>query len=345
MRLMYTLPSETAPQAGTLLCWPYAGSDWQPWLADIQTTYIDLITTLSHHTHVYCVCHDAATEAQIRKRLTHADITRVTFLKLPYHDTWVRDFGPLFVKDVNGQVHLLDFIFNGWGTRFEAKDDAEFCSHLSKHPLFKTLPYHPMDIILEGGSIEFAGHGPMITTDSCLNHAQRQGNTTTAERDAQLKTYLGFETHYAFKTGHLIGDDTDNHIDMLIRFGTDHTLAYAVCDTPDDPHYTLLGQMRDELLAWNQTLDTPYALQPMPIPEPLFNDDGERLPASYLNFICVNDVVLVPQYNVSTDSTALTRLQRLYPDHTLLPFNCQTLIQQGGALHCATMQIPKGGVS
>jgi agmatine/peptidylarginine deiminase len=153
---------------------------------------------------------------------------------------------------------------------------------------------------------------------------------------------LGIERTLWLDHGMLRGDDTDGHVDMLARFCTPYVIAYLQCTDPADEHYDELSAMERQLRDFITHDGVPYTLCPLPMPQPVYSEDGERLPASYANFLIINDAVLVPVYNDPADRQVLTVLQKCFPDREIVAINCLPLIQQYGSLHCATMQLPEG---
>ena len=141
--------------------------------------------------------------------------------------------------------------------------------------------------------------------------------------------------------GHLEGDDTDAHIDTLARFADPQTIVYMSCDDPHDSHFAALQAMQQELQQLRQANGQAYNLIPIPLPQAIYQD-GRRLPASYVNFLIINQAVLLPIYDdARTDAIAIAQMQRAFPQHLIIPIDCRALIAQNGSLHCITMQIPQ----
>jgi agmatine/peptidylarginine deiminase len=201
-------------------------------------------------------------------------------------------------------------------------------------------PIRTIDFILEGGSIESNGIDTVLTTGNCLLGKNRN-NLDKQKIETLLKKHLHAEQVLWLKHGHLQGDDTDSHIDNLARFVTPDTIAYLSCDNTADVHYSDLREMQFELGRFRQTNGEPYRLLPLPLPAPCYSQlDGRRLPASYLNFLIINDAVLVPEFNCDTDQIAQQTLQQCFPDRTIIVVNSQRFIEQNGGIHCLTMQLP-----
>lgn len=337
------LPAEWASQDGVLLAWPHAQSDWLPILPRIEQVYCELVYQITRFEHVVLLCHtsDLANAVQEKLAARGVNLQRIHLLAVKYNDTWLRDSGPITVMSAGSDLLACDFRFNGWGGKFDASLDDAICHTLSTQPLFKAK-YKPYELILEGGSIDSDGEGSLLTTRQCLL-------TETRNPGMQIKDYEKFfadefgSTHVIWlQHGELQGDDTDGHVDMLARFCTPDTIAYTSCEHTDDVHHPSLAALAAELTALRTPAGQPYNLVPLPIPKPLHNQEGRRLPASYANFLIINDAVLVPVYEDANDEVVLQRLQGCFPDREVIGIPARAIIEQSGSLHCLTMQLPKG---
>jgi len=338
------LPAEWAPQDAILLTWPHADSDWRPWLDRVDRTFVALAAAIGHYEAVVIGCRDPKHSQHVRHLLAAADINmqRCRLHVVLSNDVWARDHGPITVYR-NGRPVLLDFRFNGWGGKFACELDNRITAHLHESGAFGTTPLEPVDLILEGGSIETDGQGTLLTTADCLLNPNRNG-LDRAALERRLSETLGFARFLWLRHGHLAGDDTDSHIDTLARFCDVRTIAYQGCTDPDDPHHEPLRAMAEELRAFRTAEGEPYRLVELPLPGARCDENGNRLPAGYANFLILNGAVLVPTYDDPLDAVALARLRDCFPDREVIGVPCTTLIRQGGSLHCTTMQLPAGTV-
>jgi agmatine deiminase len=188
-----------------------------------------------------------------------------------------------------------------------------------------------------GGCIESDGEGTLLTTTECLLNPNRNPHLSRDQLEARLREELGVETILWLTHGALAGDDTDAHIDTLARLCPERTIVYVSCNDPGDEHYGDLQAMEAELRTFPG-----FRLLPLPWPAAKYDDDGQRLPATYANFLVLNGAVLVPTYDDPADVLALEVVQKAFPDREILGIDCRTLILQHGSLHCVTMQIPGG---
>ena len=335
------LPAEWEPQAAVLIAWPHAGTDWAGRLASVETTYAALAAAVTRFESLVIVVPDAAVRghAEAQVRAAGAALDRIRFVELPYDDTWLRDSGPITLRDAAGRFQLTDFRFTGWGGKFGADQDDALVAGLVAAGVFGRAAHRRIDWALEGGGIESDGAGTVLTTWRCLT--QRHPEQSREEMDAILRDGLQARRILWLDHGYLEGDDTDAHIDTLARFAPDDRIVYQACDDASDPHFQELRQMAGELAALRTTDGRPYTLHPLPWPRPVI-DEGRRLAASYANYLVVNGAVLVPAYGDAADADAARAIGEAYPGREIVPVPCRPLIWQNGSLHCITMQLPAG---
>jgi len=314
----YRLPAEWEPQSGVQLTWPHAETDWAPMLDEITETYREMADAIRRYEPVLIV-------------------------EPPTNDTWARDHGFITLVDDQGGIRLLDFKFNGWGEKFPADLDNAINRRLYDEGRVKGEYVSQLDFVLEGGAIESDGRGTVFTTTNCLLAPHRNQPMTQQQIEERLKEALCAERIVWIDHGNLTGDDTDGHIDTLVRIAPDDTLLYVGCDDVEDEQYTELHLMETQL----QTLRTldghPYRLLKLPMPHPIYDEDGMRLPATYANFLVINGAVLVPTYaQPALDAEALRLIGDAFPGRDIIGIDCRTIIRQHGSLHCCTMQYPAG---
>ena len=301
--------AEWEHQSMVQLTWPHEGTDWAPILDEITAIYENM-----------------ASEIRKREPLLIVD-------SIPHNDTWARDHGFITVEE-DSVLFLLDFKFNGWGEKFEAALDNEINKHLYEQGLVKGTYEDHLDFVLEGGSIESDGKGTVFTTECCLMAPHRNQPLTKEEIEERLKEWLGAERIVWLQHGSLIGDDTDGHIDTLVRICPNDTLLY----TGGDKDHPDLAEMEKELQDLRTLDGKPYRLLKLPLPRPIY-DDGDRLPATYANYLIINGAVLVPTYKQpDLDQEAMDVIQQAYPDREIVGIDCCAVIKQHGSLHCCTMQ-------
>ncbi len=318
----YRLPAEWEPQSGVQLTWPHADTDWAPMLAEIEQTYECMARAIR-------------------------DYEPLLVVGPPSNDTWARDHGFLtLVSDEGLPPRLLDFKFNGWGEKFPADLDNALNKRLYDEGHFQGEYISHLDFVLEGGSIESDGQGTLLTTSGCLLAPHRNQSLTKEEIEERLKEWHCADWVLWLDHGSLTGDDTDGHIDTLVRFCPNDTLLYIGCEDSNDEQYEELRLMKEQLKTFRTKEGKPYRLVELPMPHPIYDEEGERLPATYANFLIVNGAVLCPTYNQEeNDARALEVIGEVFPDRKVVEIDCCAVIRQHGSLHCCTMQFPEGVAS
>jgi len=335
------LPAEWEPQSAVLIAWPHADTDWADRLAEVETTYVALAAAVTRFEPLIVVVADAELRAHVEGKLREAgvDLGRVRLIELPYDDTWLRDSGPITLKDDRGAFQLTDFRFTGWGGKFGAEQDDALVAGLAQAGVFGRAAHRRIDWALEGGGIESDGAGTVLTTWRCL--VQRHPEQSREEMSAILRDGLHASRILWLDYGYLEGDDTDAHIDTLARFAPDGRIVFQACDDLDDAHHDELSRMAGELAALCMADGKPYELYPLPWAKPIV-DEGRRLAASYANYLIVNGGVLVPAYGDPADDEAARIIGAAHPGREVVQVPCRPLIWQNGSLHCITMQLPAG---
>jgi len=334
------LPAEWEEQDGVLLAWPHKDSDWRPYLAEVEPVFVEIATQISLFERVVIITPDKATVAE-KLRRAGAIADRIAMYEIGTNDTWTRDFGPITVFEDERPL-LLDFTFNGWGLKFAADLDNQATRQLRRAGAFGRTPLKTVGLVLEGGSIESDGKGTLLSTEECLLGPNRNPHLSREAIEEALAGQFGTDHVLWLGNGFLEGDDTDSHIDTLARLCPDDTILYQACPDRQDLHFEALQSMAAELEAFRTRDGRPYRLIPLPWPSPRHDEDGQRLPATYANFLVINGAVLVPTYQDANDAAALDAVREAFPERTVIGIDCLPLIVQHGSLHCLTMQIPKG---
>ncbi len=339
------LPPEWAPQSAVQLTWPHADSDWSWILEEAAANFTQIALQITRRQNLVVACHNPVDLETVRKRLQEAgaDSRRIRLYVAPSNDTWARDHGPITVLRDNKPV-LLDFRFNGWGGKYAHDLDDRLTARLHDQGAYGASPLETVDLVLEGGGIEVNGAGCLLTTESCLLAPTRNPQLTRHQIEDKLKALLGVHTIHWLKHGQLAGDDTDGHIDTLARYASPDCIVFQDCNDVDDEHFDDIEQMEEELVALRQPNGQPYRLLALPWPQPK-TDDGDRLPATYANFLIINGAVLVPTYDDPADAVAMDILSEAFPGREIIGVDCRALIRQYGSLHCVTMQLPAGVVT
>ncbi|HPS11609.1 MAG TPA: agmatine deiminase family protein, partial [Paludibacteraceae bacterium] len=280
------IPAEWEPQSFVQLTWPHAGTDWADMLDEVSECFVGIAREIVKRERLLIVCAD---ENTVREQLRDLPQDKITCVEIPTNDTWARDHGGITVME-DGKPVVLDFTFNGWGMKFPANLDNQITRQLFEKNIFpENVKYqNRLNFVLEGGSIESNGQGTILTTSECLL-SENRNNLTKEEIEAKLKEYLGAERILWLHHGYLAGDDTDSHVDTLARFCSPDTIAYVKCDDENDEHYSELKKMEEEIFSF-----APLGVGgiPLPMADAVYDENGDRLPATYANFLIINDAVL-----------------------------------------------------
>ena len=329
----YQLLPEWAPQEAVMLVWPDTKTDWHPWLQKVQEVYLTIITALNlANTNVILL---VRTESKEHCKSLLPNTAKILIVTAEYNDTWIRDYG--FLSCSSGhKMQPIEFEFNGWGNKFKATEDNQVnqkvLSQLCQSPI------EPANFVLEGGAIEIDQHGTLLSTELCLTNSKRNGTKTIASYVEGFEQFLGANKSIILKNGHLEGDDTDGHIDTLVRFTPNNGLVIqSAFNRVNDSHFNGLTA----LVAECQQVMPTHQIFELPLPY-IVNEFNERLPASYANFLISNQHILFPIYQQPEDSLALEVIQSAFPAFKIVPINSLPLVHQFGSLHCISMQIPCG---
>ena len=335
---MKSMPAEWERQRAVLMSFPHEETDWhnaddEAALEASLSPFIRIAQAIAYGQAVYIICKD---KSKISKLF--CSTRNMTFIEIPTNDTWIRDYGYISIKE-ESEIKLLNFTFDGWGRKFEASLDNAVNHALHKKGYLGVTPLETIEYVLEGGSIESDGEGTILTTSTCLCNPNRNSGTSKKDVEKKLQSTLGAERVLWLDHGYLAGDDTDSHIDTLARFVNRNTIVYIKCDDKEDEHYEALHKMETQLKSFKTKEGNPYTLISLPMTDAIYNKEGERLPSTYANFLITNGALIYPTYSDKNDAKAGDILKKLFPDKEIIPINCLKLIEQGGSLHCSTMQI------
>lgn len=335
---MIRMPAEWEKQQCTILSFPHEKTDWHnpdnpSELKAALSPFIRIAQAIAYGQAVYILCQDKTATASL-----FCYPRNLTFIEIPTNDTWIRDYGYISIFN-NHEKELLDFTFDGWGGKFNANLDNSVNSRLHKKGYMGTTSLKNIDFVLEGGSVESDGEGTLLTTSRCLCNPNRNGGLNKLQVEKYLTTYLGMQRILWLDYGYLAGDDTDSHIDTLARFVNKTTIMYVQCNDKNDEHYQELTNMQTQLESFRTLHGKPYTLIPLPMPHAIMDQKKQRLPATYANFLITNHAILYPTYDDEHDLIVHEIFKNFFTGREIIPINCLKLIEQGGSLHCSTMQV------
>ncbi len=334
---IYRLPAEWESDGAILLSWPHADTDWAYMLDDAIRCFIKIAEAIVPYQKVIVVAPDIDIP---RSQLAHLPSDRVFFVSVDTNDTWARDFGPITLTDGN-TYKVCDFRFNGWGLKFPACYDNLVTQALCSRKLILQPPCNCQDFVLEGGGIESDGMGTIMTTAYCQLSPNRNAALTKEQIQSYLKERFNARQILWLEHGALAGDDTDSHIDTLARFAPHDTIIYVGCDDSEDEHYQELQAMKRELMDMRTLDGMPFNLIELPLPDPIYDENGNRLPATYANFLATPNAVIMPVYGQPMKDRLAEQIVQIAFNTPVITVDCNALIRQHGSLHCVTMQLPQ----
>ncbi|WP_138511217.1 agmatine deiminase family protein [Maricaulis alexandrii] len=331
------LPHETAPLRRVFTCWPSAADLWEEDLEPAQAEFADFLTKFVLPAEggetfelVILVATDQA-EASARAAMgTLARIERAQF-----GDVWARDTGPVFLRE-NGCDVAVRFHFNGWGGKYELPGDDTVGAEIAR---LANAEIRSVDLVAEGGALEFDGEGTLISTRQCLLNPNRNPDLTEAEVEARLKDALGVDKILWIDEG-LLADHTDGHIDNIVRFARP---GVVICQAPageDDPQGDVLNAIAAQLEGMTDARGRPLEVHRIPSPGLVDLGDGELVPASHMNWVIGPRHVVVPTYGTPSETAAIEALRPLFPAHEIVGSSARAILTGGGAFHCVTCHQP-----
>lgn len=344
------MPAEWEPHTATWLAWPHNKKTWPEKFNKIPEVFAEMTKALHQNEKVNILVKDKKMEIGARKSLEktgvknlHNSNSNIAFYHIPTNDSWIRDFGPIFVKNAKNKIMIEDWIFNVWGQRWETKrplDDAVPTKIAKKDGYALIEP----GIVLEGGSIDVNGKGTLLTTESCLLSPTRNPHLNKKQIEKYLKDYLGATNVLWLKEG-IGGDDTSGHIDDLARFVNENTVICMIEQDKKNENYKNLKEnfrrlekMRDQDGKKLNVIEIPM---PKPVPGPKGKGYEDAFaPASYANFYIANNAVLLPIFKDELDDEVVQIFEKFFPARKIVPIDCRDLVWGLGAIHCSTQQQP-----
>lgn len=340
--LGYTFPAEFAKHKATWLSWPHKNESWPGKIETIYPIYAQFIKAVAEGEMVNINVVDDKMKEKALRHLEKAgvDLNNVTFFLHPTNDAWCRDHGPAFLLNPNADQKkvVVDWGYNAWGNKYPPFDLDDNIPTLIAEKF--NLPVFYPQIVMEGGSVDFNGKGTVLTTTSCLLNANRNPHLNQKQIEAYLIQFYGMDQVLWLGDG-IVGDDTDGHIDDLVRFVNEDTVVTVVESNRQDANYVPLRDNLRELKRMRLLNGKPMNIVELPMPEPL-TYEGMRLPASYANFYIANKYVVVPTFrDKKNDPLALKLIEECFKDRKVIGIDSVDVIWGLGSFHCLSQQEPE----
>ncbi len=331
-------PAEWDRHSACWLAWPSHGDLWRENLGPAQAEVAALCVAITEEggEALDLLVQDDVAEAEARLALAPV-LGQVRFHRVPVGDIWLRDTAPIFVRDAAGALRAACFRFNGWGGKYLLPHDDQVAGRLAA---LSGRPRLDHNWILEGGSVEADGEGTLLTTRQCLLNANRNPGMSQADLEAALREGLGAEKTLWLDEG-LLNDHTDGHIDTLARFTAPGVVVCMESRNAADPNAATFDRIAADLASFTDARGRRLRVVRIPSPGILLDDEGELMPASYVNFYIGNATVVMPTYGTAHDDEALAALAPLFPRHRVLGRSARAILSGGGAFHCITQQQPE----
>lgn len=355
----YRMPGEYAPHVQTWMLWPYRGDVWRDGGKPAQRTFANVAKAIARFEPV-TVCANPADYANARRLLGDLDGIRV--VEMESDDAWMRDCGPTFVVNDDGDVRAVHWNFNAWGGLVDGsyfpwnKDELV---GVKVADLAGVDRYRPDEFILEGGSIHVDGEGTVMTTEMCLLSEGRNPRMTKEQIEEHLCSYLGCEKVIWIKDG-IDPDETNGHVDDVACFVAPGEAACIWTDDVGNPFYEAAHAAYETLSHAMDAKGRMLKVHKLTMPKRLtlmtqeqvdtIEVDERSIPrttddpciASYMNFLIVNGGVIVPQYRDEYDALALEQVRAMFPDREVVGVDTVEVVYGGGNIHCITQQQPAG---
>ena len=333
----YHLPAEWEMQEAVWFAWTTRQDLWEGYLEAVQNRFVELYQLCSDFQKVNILCPEHE-ESKLSQLLNFQESkNEIIVHAYETDDVWIRDYGPIFLKDRNyGSLISSDWVFNAWGGKFDLfKKDNGVPAWLSGQLNSESITYPQ---ILEGGAIETNGEGILCTTKNVLKNPNRTLGNESTNWDECLRKCLGVDNILWFENG-LYNDDTDGHIDNVLRFAPNHKVIYASEANPESPNFISLKQIESQLNTYAKGVLKGYEYHALPVPDPIYVE-GAMVSASYVNYLVLNGAVIVPIFGQAKDQEALSIIQSCFPTREVIGFNCLEIIREGGGLHCLSLNQP-----
>ncbi len=337
----FRMPAEWDVQEAVWLVWPRDPLTWPDRVEKARATFVEAMRHVTPHQRVDLVVHpDLLDDA--KAALAAARIRNVTFHPVDHQDSWIRDYGPIYVTRGSGAGRerlATVWEFNAWGNKYESLlKDRGVVPQLGAS---LRAPVVRIPMVLEGGSLDVDGEGTLLTTEQCLLNPNRNPDMTREDIEVHLMEHLGVEKVLWLGAG-IEGDDTDGHVDDITRFVGRATVATVVEDDRSHPNHVPLRDNVERLRRMTDAKGRPLQVVELPMPKDILTDEEKPLPASHGNFLITDGAVLMPAFGGPSDDGARDRLQKCFPDRPVVKLDCTDLVWGMGAIHCLSQQMPAG---
>lgn len=347
--VMYIMPAETEIHEGTWLQWPHHYQYGMAYRNSLDATWVSMTKELVSSEKVHIIAYNQTEKDRIISLLNTESIllTNVDFKSYKTDDTWIRDNGPIYVRDKKGNLVIEDWGFNGWGNKIDdltglliqSKNCNKIPSKIASDQEITKIDLNS-EMINEGGSVEIDGNGTLMACKSSILNNNRNPGMTQAQAEKIFKKYLGV-TNFIWLDGQAGIEITDQHIDGFAKFGNSNTIV--TMEPNDLLEYDVKQTDINKLYSAKDKNGNAYSFLKVPLTQNnVVTTNGTNLgyKGSYVNYYIANNKILVPNYNDPNDATANAIIQTLYPTRVVVGIDVRNLYKNGGMIHCVTQQQP-----
>lgn len=340
--ILYTMPDESEPHEGTWLQWPHEYQYGVTYRNRVDQTWVDMTKELVTSEKVHLIVYDATEQSRVTSLLTNSSVplSNIDFKIYKTDDVWIRDNGPIYVKDKNGNQVIEDWGFNGWGKKAQYTNCNKIPALIATDQSKTAIDINSI-MVNEGGSVEIDGNGTLMACKSSILNNNRNSGMTQTQAEAIFTKYLGV-TNFVWLDGQAGLEITDQHVDGFARFGNATTIV--TMETADLLDFQVKQTDIDKLFVAKNKSGQSYTFLKLPLSKNnVVTAYGKNLgyKGSYCNYYIANTKVLVPTYNDPNDAVAIAKIQTLYPTRTVVGIDVRNLYENGGMIHCVTQQQPQ----
>lgn len=322
------LPAEWERHERTLMAWPTRTREvalWHDQLGSARAIHATVAAAIAQFEPVLMVANPD--DVDHASAACGQDVEVVAF---DIDDSWLRDSGPILVRDDTGVRVGVHFGFNAWGEAFKPYDaDKRIAAALLDHLEIRRVD--ETDFVLEGGAIAVDGTGRLVTTERCLLNPNRNPSLDRIAIQGRLREALGIDEVVWLAEGIAEDEGTDGHVDNVVAFVGPGRALLQGCSDPANPNHAIAAESRARLDAAGIEVIEVGAL-------PYATVGGVSVPVPYVNLYVCNGAVMVPTVD-GGESRWLDLIGEAFGDRMVVALPGEVLEYGGGGVHCITQQV------
>ncbi len=352
----FYMPSELAPHKCTYILWPERPDNWRNGAKPAQKAFREVVETIAKYEPVVL----GVNQSQYLHVLG-MNMQNVYVVEISNNDSWIRDSGATMVINGKGEIRAVDWGFNAYGG---TEDGIYYPWDFDDYVATKMANIEKVDryvsegFILEGGAIHADGEGTLLVTEETLLSEDRNPGMNKEQIEEKLKEYTGAEKVLWLPYGIYKDEDTEGHVDNVCQFVAPGKVVLAWEDNPADPQHERSVKDLEYLESVTDAKGRKLEIVKIHVPNVITitkeesegvdvvegtypRNEGDRLPASYINYYNCNGAIILPVFNDPHDMEAIETLQSIFPDRVIEPIYAREILLGGGNIHCITQQVPR----